>query len=74
MPNLTVHFLNVKQGDCSIIEHGSGLVYIFDVCIARKEVYYESSESNDYFQKAAVLGNFKQKQHPVNPISYLKSF
>ena len=74
MPNFTVHFLNVKQGDCSIIEHGSGHKTVIDVCNARKEKYYDFSESRDYFEKAAVLGNFQQKKHPVNPITYLKSF
>jgi competence protein ComEC len=31
-----LHFLDVGQGDCSIIQHGSGRVSIIDVCKARK--------------------------------------
>jgi len=32
----TFHFLNVKDGDCSIIKHGSGHLSVVDVCNARK--------------------------------------
>ena len=30
-----VHYLNVKEGDCSIIQHGSGRISVIDVCNAR---------------------------------------
>ena len=30
----TIHFLNVKEGDCSIIEHNSGHKTVIDVCNA----------------------------------------
>ena len=36
MPKHSFHFLNVKDGDCSVIEHGSGHVSVIDVCNARK--------------------------------------
>ena len=29
----TIHFLNVKDGDCSVIEHNSGHVTVIDVCM-----------------------------------------
>ena len=32
----TIHFLNVKEGDCSVIEHNSGRVTVIDVCNATK--------------------------------------
>ena len=31
----TIHFLNVKEGDCSIIEHNSGHTTVIDVCNAK---------------------------------------
>ena len=30
-----VHYLNVKEGDCSIIKHGSGHTSVIDICNAR---------------------------------------
>lgn len=74
----TFHFLNVNQGDCSIIQHASGNVSVIDVCNASKE-----SEEDKARRKAvatlaksfeAVRGNFNQKEYPVNPIDYLQSF
>ena len=62
-----IHFLNVKDGDCSIIEHDSGRVSVIDVCCARKPLTEESCESY-----SGVKGNFNQKAHPENPIGYLK--
>lgn len=33
-----VHYLNVKDGDCSIIQHALGNVSVIDICNARKEI------------------------------------
>lgn len=70
-----VHFLNVKEGDCSIIQHTSGHISVIDVCNARKE---EDEEGNLYESHAKSFssgsGNLNQKSHPVNPISYMKGF
>lgn len=75
MPKHTVHFLNVKEGDCSIIEHGSGHVSVIDVCNARKlPAPVSVLEAARLQEKAAALGNFQQKKHPVNPIEYLLQF
>ena len=57
----TIHFLNVKNGDCSIIEHDSSHVTVIDVCNA-------SSLSTE----AAPRGNFNQKHWPENPIEYME--
>ena len=75
MPRHTFHFLNVKEGDCSIIEHGSGHVSVIDVCNARKTSQPISLLDALYWAtKASVPGNFQQKKHPVNPIEYLHKF
>jgi len=70
-----VHFLNVKEGDCSIIEHTSGHISVIDVSNARKE--YTEAEKLSALVKALMekgSGNFNQKASPVNPIEYMKSF
>ena len=75
MPINTFHFLNVKEGDCSIIEHSSGHVSVIDVCNAEKVTTQMSSEEFKYFEeKARIAGNFQQKKHPVNPVEYLRKF
>lgn len=72
------HFLNVKEGDCSIIDHISGHISVIDVSNASKEHTKEINISA--LVKAlleareAVSGNFNQKAYPVNPIEYMKSF
>jgi beta-lactamase superfamily II metal-dependent hydrolase len=73
-----VHFLNVKEGDCSIINHVSGHISVIDVSNARKE--YTEEENISAMIKALFearvsgSGNFNQKAYPVNPIEYMKSF
>jgi len=68
-----IHFLNVKEGDCSIIEHNSGRITVIDVCNAKPS----GSLTEALLAKFATFerrinGNFQQKKYPVNPISYLK--
>jgi Predicted hydrolase (metallo-beta-lactamase superfamily) len=69
-----VHYLNVNNGDCSIIQHESGNVTVIDVCNARKsEPISETARAiYDALQKSS--GNFNQKAYPENPIEYLKKF
>lgn len=69
-----IHFLNVKDGDCNIIDHYSGHVSVIDVCNAapvdvlnevRSRVLAASFQS-------VLSGDYGQKDFPVNPISYMK--
>lgn len=68
----TIRFLNVKEGDCSIIQHPSGRVSVIDVCNAKIPDSMDAT-----FQELAKMiaaktpGNFNQKAHPVNPIAYM---
>jgi beta-lactamase superfamily II metal-dependent hydrolase len=82
MPRHTVHFLNVKNGDCSIIEHGSGHVSVIDVCNSRSEanrremsftelVALELS-SSALAEATGSRKNYGQKKYPENPIEYLQ--
>ena len=75
MPKHTFHFLNVKDGDCSIIEHGSERVSVIDVCNAEEVTTPMSALELKYFtERARVSGNFQQKKYPVNPVEYLNKF
>jgi len=58
----TIHFLNVKEGDCNIIQHDSGRVSVIDVS--------NGNDDNDVLFES--VGNYKQKENPVNPIVYMK--
>ena len=86
----TIHFLNVKHGDCSIIQHNSSRVTVIDVSNASPVQYEPQSIASALNYQSPVRhvstpiawafsslldtphGNFKQKEHPVNPIKYLK--
>lgn len=70
-----IHFLNVKRGDCSIIQHFSGHVTVIDVCNAKPDTLQAQLEESMQraFRKAKTAGNFNQKDHPVNPILYMKN-
>lgn len=70
----TIHFLNVKEGDCSIIQHGSGRVSMIDVCNAKRSDSQVSIVEMAMAKSMtrAVLGNFGQKAFPVNPVAYME--
>ena len=70
----TVHFLNVKEGDCSVIQHGSGRVSVIDVCNAKPSRSLESQLEMASARRVtrSVSGNFNQKAHPVNPVAYMQ--
>lgn len=77
------HFLNVKNGDCSIIEHNSGHVSVVDVCNARlpqniralslEELTLLTFEAGALAEATGARKNYNQKSNPVNPVTYLQS-
>lgn len=76
-----IHFLNVLEGDCSIIQHGSGHVTVIDVNNAKQRTESTSLQSiqgllerftNEAVRAAESSGNFQQKKWPVNPILYMQ--
>jgi beta-lactamase superfamily II metal-dependent hydrolase len=78
----TIHFLNVLEGDCSIIQHDSGHVSVIDVCnaddgieTAEEKLVKDSAERKAMFSSKvpATRKNYNQKKTPDNPIEYLKS-
>lgn len=71
------HFLNVLDGDCSLIKHPSGHVTVIDI----NNAYFEENVEERILasMKAATYShfvekNYQQKKKPVNPIEYLASF
>lgn len=66
-----IHFLNVEEGDCSIIEHEDGKVSMIDICCGNIEKSEDKTFSANE-STGGVKGNFHQKEHPNNPISYLR--
>lgn len=71
----TIHFLNVLEGDCNIIEHSnSNRVTVMDVCNASTDNEKELSEDRQaLFDDISdnTTGNYGQKKNPEEPISYL---
>src|SRR6266550_8250379 len=71
-----VHFLNVNNGDCSIIKHMSGRITVIDVCNARESTavteIVEKYNKTAALEERGIYGNFNQKKYPVNPISYMR--
>ncbi len=74
----TIHFLNVNEGDCNIIQHISGHVTVIDVCNASIPKMHNENEQSmiDMHRSIArmqeVLGNFNQKDWPDNPVEYMQ--
>lgn len=68
-----MHFLNVDEGDCSIIQHNSGRITVIDVCNAEgPQAASKAVASKQSLMEKGINGNFQQKKYPVNPISYLQ--
>ncbi|HEU0049883.1 MAG TPA: hypothetical protein VFQ43_20005 [Nitrososphaera sp.] len=70
-----IHFLNVKDGDCNVVQHYSGHVTVIDVCNASATLpLVMSPGARSVFAPAgASTTDFRQKDLPVNPIEYLKT-
>jgi len=69
-----VHFLNVNDGDCHIIQHPLGHTTVIDVCNASSTETKDVSEGTAYSAKSLnISGNFNQKATPTNPITYLEN-
>lgn len=77
-----IHFLNVLEGDCNIIQHDSGRVSVIDVSNAYDAVDTEEEKAVKASLTRAQMKlrtfvpahktNYRQKESPDNPIDYLK--
>lgn len=78
-----IHFLNVLEGDCNIIQHDSGRITVIDVSNAsndqdtlKEQAVRNSGERKLMLSRTQVpVGkiDFQQKKTPDNPITYLKN-
>jgi competence protein ComEC len=77
-----VHFLNVLEGDCNLIQHDTGRVTLIDVSNAYDqndtEAEKQAKKYKDQIEKERRAvprdkTDFEQKKFPDNPIEYLKS-
>ncbi len=78
----TIHFLNVLEGDCNIIQHDSNRTTVIDISNGYND--YDTAEEiavkNSQIRKDMYLRtqvpsdkkDYKQKAQPDNPIFYLK--
>lgn len=77
-----IHFLNVLEGDCNIIEHDSGRITVIDVSNAYnqedsneekrvKELKEKEIKTRNFVPNGKI--NFNQKKYPDNPIEYLSN-
>lgn len=69
-----VHFLNVGDGDCSIIQHGSGRTTVVDICnggSSTQRALLEAFGRHIGFAKTG-LGNYGMRKSPTEPVSYMK--
>lgn len=77
----TIHFLNVLDGDCSIIQHDSGRTSVIDVSNAynaddspeeqfAKLIKDRIVKTNNFVPNGKI--NYRQKENPDNPIEYLR--
>src|SRR5438477_11180039 len=78
-----IHFLNVLEGDCNIIQHDSGRISVIDVSNAynaedtREEKAVKASKARkEMLERTKVPSDkldYQQKKSPDNPIDYLKN-
>lgn len=78
-----IHFLNVLEGDCNIIQHNSGRLTVMDVSNAynaedtpEEKAAKASKEREERRRRTNVPSgktDYRQKETPDNPIEYLKN-
>jgi competence protein ComEC len=77
-----IHFLNVLEGDCNIIQHDSERITVIDISKAFDNYDIEKEKkvktSNEREERRLRTGvprdkvDYKQKHTPENPFFYLK--
>lgn len=73
MPEPKVHFLNVKQGDCFLLETRSGRLTLIDICAGNLSDEVVSEAKLASLRASKPLGNYAMCSKPTNPITYLES-
>lgn len=63
-----LHFLNVRQGDCIVIQHASDRITVFDICSGN----LPEPTLLERLLQAPATGNLRMCEHPTQPIEYIK--
>jgi beta-lactamase superfamily II metal-dependent hydrolase len=66
----TVHLLNTKPGDCTIIQHASGRTTMIDVCDGNDPTFSERPAHSPV--RRGQRDNFRMCQNTANPIDYAR--
>lgn len=66
----TIHFINVGDGDCILMEHASGRTTLLDICGGNRARRAEQKMAARH-EKRKAAGNFRMCEAPVNPLDYL---
>src|SRR5207253_2448121 len=79
-----VHFLNVLEGDCNIIQHDIGRITVIDISNASNEdetsaerAVRASAARQKMLSRTQVPSgktDYRQKLQPDNPIEYLRNY
>ena len=76
----TVHFLNVGNGDCSVIQHGSGRVTMIDICGGNmpppRVPTGPFGRITENMLKSAAKGgggDYRMRDYPTNPVMHCKN-
>lgn len=57
-----IHFLNVDEGDCSIIEHDNKHITMIDICCGNIEEEPIAKAFSPIMTTEGVKGNFRKKR------------
>lgn len=68
-----VHFLNVKQGDCVLLERPSGRLTMIDICSGNLSIKEPEASLAGLFKAEKPRGNYQMCSKPTNPVDYLTS-
>lgn len=73
MSNPKIHFLNVKQGDCFLMERASGRLTMIDICCGNLTAADITEAQVRKFAEERPRGNYNMCSRPTNPIEYLSA-
>ena len=73
MPDPKVHFLNVKRGDCFLLERSSGRVTVIDLCCGNVGILEARTALFAAVKADKPRGNYQMCSKPTNPVDYLTS-
>ncbi|MCG3126045.1 MAG: hypothetical protein CHACPFDD_00873 [Phycisphaerae bacterium] len=76
----TIHFLNVRNGDCSIIQNNSGRTTVIDICNGNAANQRKVAEAirnilgiETFGAPARRGGNFGMRDKPTDPVEYIRA-